>query len=137
MNNVILMGRLTRPVEIRQTSTGGALADFTIAVDRGGKDKGADFVPCRAFNKTADMIEQYFGKGDMIAVSGRLNVNAYKDKDGNNKTFTSVNVDRFYFCGSKRETAAEPTEASTPAQNSPDYGFVMVPDMDLEGLPFE
>ena len=77
MNKVILMGRLTRDVEMRQTPNGVSLARFSIAVNRrfAGKDaqQQADFINCVAWRQTAEFVNKYFTKGSMAVVSGRRN----------------------------------------------------------------
>ena len=128
LNVVALEGRLTRDPELRQTTTGKNVANFNIACDRGfktadGKNQ-ADFIDCIAWNKTAEFICRYFGKGDLIVVDGRLQTRRYQDKSGNNRTAVEVSVQNAHFAG-KKETAAP---------SSPDVDFE--PISDDEDLPF-
>lgn len=108
MNKVILMGRLTRDVEMRQTPSGVSLARFTIAVDRGytGKDgqRQTDFINCVAWRQTGEFIARYFGKGRMIAVSGSIQTRTWDGQDGKKQYATEVVVDEAFFTGSKAET---------------------------------
>lgn len=108
MNKVILMGRLTRDVEMRQTPTGVSLARFSIAVDRGytGKDgqRQADFINCVAWRQTGEFIARYFGKGRMIAVVGSIQTRTWDGQDGKKQYATEVVVDEAFFTGSKAET---------------------------------
>lgn len=108
MNKVILMGRLTRDVEMRQTPAGVPLARFTIAVDRGytGKDgqRQADFINCVAWRQTGEFIGRYFGKGRMIAVVGSIQTRTWDGQDGKKQYATEVVVDEAFFTGSKAET---------------------------------
>lgn len=107
MNKVIMMGRLTRDPEMRQTQQGTPVVSFTIAVDRRMAREGqqqADFISCVAWNKLAEFICRYFHKGSMIAVSGRLQSRSYDDKDGKRQYVTEVVVEDAYFTGSRSET---------------------------------
>ena len=101
MNHVTLIGRLTRDPEVRYgAQSQSAVAKFTLAVDRGGKDRGADFIGCTAFGKTAELIEKYITKGKQIAVSGRIQTGKY-EKDGRTIYTTDVVVERLEFLGGK------------------------------------
>lgn len=91
MNSVNIVGRLTRDPEARNTPSGHTVSNICVAVDKGGKDKEADFIDCQAWNKTAEFICHYFHKGDPIAISGRLTTRTY-DKDGRNVKVTDVLV---------------------------------------------
>ena len=93
MNCINLTGRLTRdPEAIVTTSSGAKYSRFTIAVGRIGAKEGAqsaDFIPCIAWNKTAEILTQYCKKGQMIGVNGRLNVTPY-EKNGEKRTAFDV-----------------------------------------------
>ncbi|MDD6483581.1 MAG: single-stranded DNA-binding protein [Clostridiales bacterium] len=108
MNKVILMGRLTRDVDIRQTPSGVSVARFSIAVNRrfAAKDaqQTADFINCVAWRQTGEFISRYFHKGSMIAVVGSLQSRSWDDKDGKRQFSTEVSVDEAYFTGSRAET---------------------------------
>jgi len=99
------MGRLTRDPEMRKTGSGIAVANFTVAVDRdfSGQDgqKETDFIDCVAWRKTAEFVQKYFSKGKMIAVSGRLQVRSWTDKDGNKRRTAEIQADNIYFGESK------------------------------------
>ena len=101
MNNVTLIGRLTRDPEVRYTSgTQMAVARFTIAVDRQFKRDGeptADFIPIVAFGKTAELCERYISKGRQVAVEGRIQTGSYTNKDGNKVYTTDVVANRVEF----------------------------------------
>lgn len=104
MNKVILMGRLTKNVEVRITQSGKAFARFTVATDRPGAKEGqqsADFPSCTAWGKTAEFISRYFQKGSRILIEGTLNTGSYQDKNGNKVYTTEVGVFRAEFCESK------------------------------------
>ena len=109
MNSVVLVGRLARDPEVRvNPQTQNSVARFTIAVDRGGKDRngedrGADFISCVAFGKTGEFIERYFTKGKLIAIQGRIQTGKY-EKDGRTVYTTDVVAERAEFVGSKSES---------------------------------
>jgi len=128
MNIVVLMGRMTRDPQIRTISAQSgdmSVVNFTIAVDRTGKDKGADFISCKAFGKTADAIGTYFHKGQRIAVQGSIQTGSYTNKEGVKVYTTDVIVNHWEFCESKQAQAKE----------EPD-GFMAVPGEIDEALPF-
>lgn len=108
LNKMILQGRLTKDVELRYTHSDKAVASFTVACDRGGRDAGADFINCVAWEKTATFVEQYFRKGDMILLEGRLQGRNYEDKNGNKRTAFEVVVGSVNFCGGKSNSEEKP-----------------------------
>lgn len=100
MNNVILIGRLTRDVELRYTTSQMAVATFTLAIDRpvkAGKEKEADFPRVTVFGKTAENCEKYLAKGRMVAVQGSLQTGSYTNKDGATVYTTDVIANRVEF----------------------------------------
>ena len=103
LNHNVIMGRLVRDPELRRTGTGKSVVSFTIACDKPGKDNGADFIPCVAWDKTADFVDQYFMKGNPITVEGRLTSRQYENKDGKKQTVLEVTVSQVHFCGKKEE----------------------------------
>lgn len=111
MNKVILMGRLTRDVEMRQTPNGVSLARFSIAVNRrfAGKDaqQQADFINCVAWRQTGEFIARYFQKGSMIAVIGSIQSRSWDGNDGKKQYATEVVVDEAYFTGSRAESGTQ------------------------------
>lgn len=137
INQVILMGRLTRDVELRyQQGTNTAVARFSLAVERDFKAQGAekpevDFINCVAFNKTAEFIGKYFKQGSMLAVIGRIQTGSYTDKDGVKVYTTDVIVDKASFTGEKRD--GQPLPQATPASGD---GFMNIPDNLKDELPF-
>lgn len=106
MNRVILMGRLTRDPEIKQTQAGKSVARYTLAVDRFGE--GADFISCVTFEKGATFAQNFLHKGTKIAIEGRIQTGSYTKQDGTKVYTTDVIVDRHEFCDSK-QAAPEPT----------------------------
>lgn len=131
MNNVSLVGRLTRDPEIKVSASGSSYARFAIAVDRRKKDDGADFINIIAFGKTSEFIEKYFRKGQRIGIAGRIQTGSYDGKDGKKVYTFDVIADNVEFVESK---GASGPASATPANAD---GFVNVPDgLEDDGLPF-
>lgn len=110
MNKVILTGRLTRDPELRYTANNKAVCDFTIATNRPVVRDGervADFINCRVWNKTAENLDKYQTKGNMIAVSGRMQVDNYQDNEGKNRNYTYVLVEDLEYLERKKENNQE------------------------------
>ena len=87
INRVVLVGRLTKDVEVRKTGTGLSVASFTVACDRRGSrdaqgQSQADFINCVAWRQAADFLGQYARKGALVGVEGRIQTRNYDDKDG-------------------------------------------------------
>lgn len=114
LNNITIMGRMTREPEIRRTQSGTAVASFTIACERDFSNNGekeTDFIDCVAWKNTADFIGKYFTKGNMIALNGRLTTRNWQDKDGRNRKSVEVLVNNAYF-GESKSTQASPSNPS-------------------------
>lgn len=107
VNNIVLMGRLTRDPELKYMQSGTATINFTMAVDRDYKDNSGnipvDFIPVQFMGKQAETIANYFNKGSMIAVIGSMRINKY-EKDGQKRDFAFVAGRSFSFvAGGKSE----------------------------------
>lgn len=121
MNKVILMGRLTRDPEMRQSQQGTPVVSFSLAVDRRFAREGqqqADFISCVAWSRLAEFICKYFHKGSMIAVSGRLQSRTYDDKDGKRQYVTEVVVEEAYFTGERADSSNSAPQTSYRPQNN-------------------
>ena len=114
MNKAIMSGRLCADIELRQTPNGKNVCAFTLAVDRRGKDAGADFIDCVAWEKTAEFLARYFQKGQQMNICGRLQTRSYEDKEGKKRKATEIVVEEVGFCGK-----AEGKTQSTPAEFLP------------------
>lgn len=102
MNNVILVGRLTRDPELKYVgSCQNAVVDFTVAVDRNYKSKNgsneADFIKVEAWNNNAEFCAKYLTKGRLVGIDGSIRVDKYKNEDGENRYITKVNANRIKF----------------------------------------
>lgn len=101
INRVLLLGRITKDLEIRQSQSGTAVLRFSVAVDRPQKngEKSADFINCIAFGQMAEFISRYFGKGRMIAIEGNIKTGSYQNKNGDTVYTTDVIAERTSFTG--------------------------------------
>jgi single-strand DNA-binding protein len=129
MNKAILMGRLTKDVELKYSNGNVAFTSFTVAVNREftkeGEERQADFIICKAFGKTAEFVSKYFNKGRMINLVGRIQTGSY-EKDGSKVFTTDVIVEKVYFCG-------DGSKSTNPEDVAPNQGFVPITN---EELPF-
>ena len=135
MNKVILMGRLTRDVEMRQTPNGVSLARFSIAVNRRFAKEGqqqADFINCVAWRQTGEFIARYFQKGSMIAVIGSIQSRSWDGQDGKKQYATEVNVEEAYFTGEKSENTGQYNQTPQNFNQAPQQGFG--DDFDMDGF---
>lgn len=142
LNKVILMGRLTRDPELRQTATGTSVASFTLAVDRNyakqGEEKQTDFINIVAWRSTADFVSKYFTKGQLVAVSGRIQTRSWDDQQSGQKRYaTDVVADEVFFAESKKSGSA-PSDAPAFADNGAGFDTTSVAGFTVadENLPF-
>ena len=151
MNQVVLMGRMTRDPELRHTQTGTPVASFTLAVDRGfapkdGGERQTDFIDIVAWRGTAEFVSKYFVKGQLTAVTGKLQIRDWTDKDGNKRRSAEVVADKVYFTGDKRGGDSAPGGYRSPEPRKDNYsdgysspvqssGFAELDDDDGD-LPF-
>ena len=128
LNKVILMGRITRDLELRQTPNGVPVLTFTIATDRNfvrqGEDRQTDFIDCGAWRGTAEFVCRYFQKGKPILVEGRLQVTNYTDKNGEKRRRYEVVADNVHFVdGSKNSNPGDSGNVfSAPAASDVNTG---------------
>lgn len=115
INIVAITGRLTRSPEVRQTQSGVSVCSFTVAVDRAyksGEEREADFVDCVAWRHSAEFLQKYFTKGDMIGITGHLQTRNWETDDGQKRKATEIVADSLSFVGGKKSDRAE-----APAEN--------------------
>ena len=141
MNKTVLIGRLTRDVELRNAGA-TLVARYTLAVDRKYKREGeqaADFIPCIAFGRNAEFAQKYLTKGKKIAIVGRIQTGSYTKQDGTKVYTTDVVVEEQEFVESK---ASEHLGNSSDTDRADDLykssnGFMSIPDnLEDDGLPF-
>ena len=113
MNNIVLLGRLTKDADIRSTQSGKVVASFTLAVDRPYTQNGkreADFIACQIWGKSAEVLGKIVHKGQRILLEGRLQIRQYTDKNGNKRTAAEVVAERFEFIERKEQTETQGME---------------------------
>ncbi len=146
-NKVILMGNLTRDVEMRTTASGQSVANFSLAVSRswkgqdGQQQEQTSFINCVAWGKVGEIIEQYTSKGTPLLVSGRLDQRSYEDKEGNKRTSVEVVVEDFNFVGGGRggdEGGSSSAPRQSQSRKSEDVAPADIDDkpIDLSEIPF-
>ena len=139
MNKVILMGRLVKEPEVRysQGAEPIAVARYTLAVNRRFKRQGepeADFINCVAFGKTGEFAEKYFKKGQLVAITGRLQVRSW-DKDGERRYATEVIIEEQHFAESKKDSGEG--KAAKESGQAPADGFYPIDEsVEDDDLPF-
>lgn len=115
MNNVTIIGRITKDLEVRTTTTNQkSVCEFTLAVNRTGSE-GTDFITCVVWNKPAENLAKYQGKGSLIAVTGQLRVETYKGNDDKTRYKTYVLVNNIEYLETKKQDAT-PTETKVQEQ---------------------
>ena len=116
INRAVVCGRLVRDPELRRTQNGTPVTSFTLAVNRTFKNaygqQEADFLNCVAWNKTAEIVERYCKKGNLVGVDGRLQSRSYQDNQSNNRTVVEIIADQVQFMQSKDSSAQTMAQAS-------------------------
>ena len=134
LNKTIVMGRLTADVVLRRTQSGTAVASFTLAVDRDFKgqngERETDFLNCVAWKGAAEFVSNYFQKGSLMVVSGRLQTRNFETQNGERRTATEIIAENVYFGGAKKETGNNLGAYEEPYE---DEDFLPV---DEDNIPF-
>ena len=144
INRVVLVGRLTKDVELRKTNSNTSVCSFTLACNRrfqsqqGGQT--ADFINCVAFGKTGEFLEKYARKGTKFVVEGRIQTGSYTNKEGQKVYTTDVVCENVEFAESKNSQSGgnnsfDGGSSFTPSSDAGD-GFMNIPDGIDEELPF-
>lgn len=124
INRVVLTGRLTRDVDLRYTQGGDAVATFNLAVDRRFTNKQgereADFVSCVIWRKSAENFANFFHKGSLVGIEGRIQTRNYENKQGQRVYVTEVIVDNFSFLEPKSSTGNGSYQNNRPQNNTSD-----------------
>ena len=125
-NKVLLMGNLTRDPELKQTPSNQSVAQIGLALNRKFKDREGNmreettYVDCEAWGRTAEVMAQYLSKGKPVFVEGRLKLDQWQDKDGNNRSKLKVVIESFQFIDSKGgQSSTPPDQAQTPQTAPP------------------
>ena len=139
-NKVILIGNITKDLELKQTPTGVSVCSFDIAVNRKLNREVTDFISIVTWRQQAEFVSKYFKKGQAILVCGELQTRSYTDKQGNKRTAVEVVADEVSFVGNK-ESATEakseaPAQPYMPSVYSTDNSQNFEEIAGDEGLPF-
>ena len=140
MNSVVICGRLTADADIKTTEKNGKellIANFTLALNR-SYGNGADFVRCVTFGKKAEIVRDYFSKGQKMDARGHITTGSYQDKDGKTVYTTTITIDELEFGESKSSAQnhnGSPQASPEPTPTDKDE-FMNVDDVSDEGLPF-
>lgn len=138
MNKVILLGRLTKDVDVKYTQTTNIMiASFSLAVNRRfikqGEERQADFFNVTAFGKTGEFCSKYFSKGQQVAVIGRLQNRSWEDEQGQKHYATDVIAEECYFADSRKQSNdGDAKEPETELKNA----GVEFNAIDNDSLPF-
>lgn len=143
INNVVLVGRLTRDPELRTTNSGTSVCSFTVAVDNRQKNpdgtKSASFIPCTAFQQSADNMSKFLKKGSLVGIVGRLNQRSYLNKDNVKVTVIEVLCDSVQFLEPKGEGKPVENDNSgfeSDVQNQDESKNLDALDLPDDDLPF-
>lgn len=132
LNNCTIQGRLTRDPELRYTASNTPVVSFALACSRSRKNANgeydADFIDCISFGKTAEFVKNWFAKGMMAIVVGRIQSRNWEDRNGNKRTSIEINANEVLFGESKKDKAAQKSEPAALLFDLP------VGDTDFEEL---
>lgn len=139
-NKVILIGNITKDIELKQTPSGVSVASFTVAVNRKYKEKDGtqttDFINCVAWRKTAEFVAQYFKKGKAILVEGELQTRSYNDNNGTKHYVTEVVANEVGFVGGKFDTYNDDNGGYVPDAYKPEATPHFEAVSEEDDLPF-
>ena len=140
MNKCVLMGRLTRDVDVRYTQTNNSMvANFSLAINRRfvkeGEERQADFINIVSFGKTAEFVSKYFKKGQQVAVIGRIQTRTWDDDQGMKHYVTEVVAEEVYFADSKRDGVPNEMSEATASDITNTFGAQNVTTQNND-LPF-
>ncbi len=131
MNNWNGVGRFSKDPVVRYSQQGTAVASFTIAIARGKEGEPVDYIPCKAFGKTAELIEKYMTKGCLTGISGSIQTGSY-EKDGHKVYTTEVLVNRIDFLSRPKKEEPKPEPKTEAYEPTVPEGFAMLD----EDIPF-
>ena len=137
IDNVVLVGRLTRDPELRYTPSNVAVATFSLAVNRNFKnqagDREADFINCMIWRKPAELLSEWCKKGNLVAITGRIQTRSYENQQGQRVYVTEVVAESFQLLEKRDKTA---DHSSMENQMPPSFGASNPMDIPDDGLPF-
>jgi len=135
MNNVCLVGRITKDIELRKTQNGLSVASFTVACNRPTKDRQADFINCVAWRHIAEYIATFGCKGSLVSVQGSIQTRNYEDADGKTVYVTEVLANQVSMLSKKEENHIE----NKSDHDNPNKSYKLAElgvDLTSEDLPF-
>ena len=140
MNNISIVGRVTKDITTQTTSSGIDYVRFNVAVTSDIKtadgERGVDFFSCVAWRETANNIAKYFKKGYPIGLTGAMNSRYYEKEDGSKQIVWELNVRNFYFVGSLSEETQETKPSKSKTKKESQTAMKLDPIDDDDGLPF-
>lgn len=126
INNVVLVGRLTKDPELRYTTSGAAVATFTLAVNRNftnqNGDREADFINCVIWRKPAETMANYAKKGTLLGITGRIQTRNYENQQGQRVYVTEVVADNFQLLESRQQSEQRQQSGGSYNNNSSNFG---------------
>lgn len=137
MNNLKIIGRIVKDPELRKTTSNKSVANFTVAVNRRSKDDPSDFITCIAWEKRAEFVEKFLGKGNRVFVSGRMESRSYDKSDGNKVQIWELIVEDIEPIDWKDKVEQTPQKQyATDYSKDVDDSFKKSLDIDDDQLPF-
>lgn len=134
MNSIILLGRATSSIELKQTQAGKSVASFSLAVKRPFTKDTTDFFTVVAWDRQAEVLSKYVGKGNQVCIRGYLTTRTWTDNQGNKRTSTEVIADEVSFVGNSDSNESKPTTYAPTGYTSNSQNFEEIPND--ETLPF-
>lgn len=123
MNKVVITGRMTKDPVLKKTTSGKSVLNFNLAVNRYGKDAGADFPNCIAWEKAAELIAQYCTKGSRLGIIGHVQTGVFDDPDTGKKVYkTDIIVENMEFLDNRKDEP-DGTEERLPTITSEELPF--------------
>lgn len=139
LNNCTIQGRLTRDPELRYNASNTPVVSFALACSRSRKNANGeydtDFIDCISFGKTAEFVKNWFAKGMMAIVVGRIQSRNWEDRNGNKRTSVEINANEVLFGESKKDKAA-PNSAPAAPQFDLSVGDTDFKELDNSDVPF-
>lgn len=133
MNKIIIVGNITRDIDLAETASGTSYCNFSVAVNRAMPDsdgnKQTDFFNCTAWKQRAEVIAKYCKKGSKVLVEGEMQARSYEDKNGNRQTGWNINVNNIEFLGSRQENIEEDDKPARATRRP-------IPEINDDHLPF-
>lgn len=126
MNSIVLLGRTTAPLELKQTQAGKSVVSFSLAVKRPFTKDTTDFFTVIAWDKQAELLSKYVGKGEQICIRGHLTTRTWDDQQGNKHYATEVVASEVNFCEAKKNsegTSLPQTANGSQSENSGAYSY--------------